>query len=502
MARGWMDNCLRNHTTCSKSFLTGWKPSRLLDVTEDKIKLVFQDSAEPHLPYVTLSHCWGTEKFLVLTPDLVPRFIEGVDISEFPLTFQETMITVRRLNVRYLWIDCYCIMQGSDTEALEDWRRDSLSMGDVYANSLLNIGALDSEGPANGLFRHRPSDPIYSKIEWSPSGQDKPQIFYLIRLDHRRDTVAESFHRSENSALMKRGWVVQECVMAPRMLSFGRQLLWQCDCLSAFEQIPCSESDSQGPNNRAAGGFSFWLLSDGANSQYMYGGFGSRWMVTLSIYTDTCLSYPQKDLFAALDGVGTELAKRSGSIFKNGILASVLHESLLFSSNGNVRNLLKDMPTWHWSSCYPGVNFGFAEYIAHRRRSYLPMAYSFMSDDCRQLPDGSSRNYWPNLIFVGRLLTRQLRNQTNFFDRREEGGSSSDEGKVYVPLFRSQCTFVSQERLRSSYYDSSSRTHCYGLILAQSKSGAYHRLGIWKVYLGSKLYTRIIKTRPQLIVLE
>lgn len=488
LARSWMDNCLQHHTTCPKPNPTGWEPSRLLDISQDKIKLVLKDPAEAHLPYVTLSHCWGTDKFLVLTPDLVPCFMEGVDISSFSLTFQETFITARRLNVRYVWIDCYCIMQGRDDAAQEDWRSESLNMGEIYANSLLNIGALESEGPASGLFRRRPFKTTYSELRWSPDGQERHQKLYLISRGERIERTLE-FQQASRSALMKRAWVVQECVMAPRMLSFGRQLFWQCGHLAVCEQFPCEPR----PWVRGTGivnYHTFWLLGgEGRPYQYPHdnGGYVSRWIHTLSIYTTARLSYPQKDLFAALNGVGTELAKRSGSMFRSGILASALQQSLLFHCGRQVKKRDMAMPTWHWSSCYPEMNLIIAQDVVNPNRC-RPMAYSFMSDDCRPLPDAFAQDYWPNLIFVGRFLTRQLYNQEDYFDAEGEDGGSPDEEKVYAPLFEQSW--------------GTGLMYCYGLILMRSMPGAYRRLGVWRAQADNGFHPDAFKTRPQLIVLE
>lgn len=461
-------------------------------MAKDTIRLVFKDSVEAHLPYVTLSHCWGTGEFFVLAPDLVPRFREGVDISEFPLTFQETIITVRRLGVRYLWIDCYCVMQGRDDEAQEDWRSESLHMGKIYANSLLNIGALESEGPANGLFRYRRYNPIYFKIQWLPDGRGGIQNLYVIP-PYLPATIFEQFDQVKYSALMKRGWVVQECVMAPRMLSFGQTLFWQCDHLAATEQLPYEPiSHHKEDDALVMMSHPFWLLNDPVTrSRVMIRSYESRWINTLSVYTKTRLSYPQKDLFAALNGVGIELAKRSGSIFRNGILASALQQSLLFESNCEVGELGQAMPTWHWSSRYPQVDFRYAYLIHLDRRWFSPMAYSFMSDDCRALPDGFSKSYWPNLILIGRLLTKPLNNQHDRFDGEKGDGFLSNEEKVYVPLFRDR-----QRR------DSSLGVIHFGLILVQSKSGAYRRLGQWSAFPDRESLQDALKVRPQLIVLE
>lgn len=161
--------------------------------------------------------------------------IQGVDINEFKHSFRETITTVRRLGVRYLWIDCYCILQGTNDEAVADWEYESLSMGRVYANSLLNIGALDSTELTHGLFGSRPLHTTNSRILWSPTRQDGRKVFHITRRDILVD-VTLALLKLRSSALMRRGRVIQECVLAPRMLSFGSgEVFWQCSQLAACE---------------------------------------------------------------------------------------------------------------------------------------------------------------------------------------------------------------------------------------------------------------------------
>jgi hypothetical protein len=65
------------------------------------------------------------------------QFIEGMDITELPKTFQDAIQLSRRLNNRFLWIDSLCIIQDSK----EDWLKESVVMGDIYKHALCNIAA-------------------------------------------------------------------------------------------------------------------------------------------------------------------------------------------------------------------------------------------------------------------------------------------------------------------------------------------------------------------------
>lgn len=67
--------------------------------------------------YVTLSHCWGGATFAKLTEDKIDEFKQGILIKDLPKTFEDAIRFARRLGnrpgqVRYIWIDSLCIIQG------------------------------------------------------------------------------------------------------------------------------------------------------------------------------------------------------------------------------------------------------------------------------------------------------------------------------------------------------------------------------------------------------
>lgn len=55
--------------------------------------------------YFTLSHVWGTEKFLTLTTQNMTLLKREIQLIELPKCFQEAVVAARRLGGQYLWID-------------------------------------------------------------------------------------------------------------------------------------------------------------------------------------------------------------------------------------------------------------------------------------------------------------------------------------------------------------------------------------------------------------
>src|SRR4051794_36440957 len=99
----WLKTCQSSHRQCSTTTQDpNWLPSRLVDVGEveqDSIRLV-ETTARDQLPgtrYLALSHCWGEQKFLVMTTDNREHFKKGILISTLSPNFQDSIYATRRL---------------------------------------------------------------------------------------------------------------------------------------------------------------------------------------------------------------------------------------------------------------------------------------------------------------------------------------------------------------------------------------------------------------------
>ncbi|KAF5003429.1 hypothetical protein FDECE_10026 [Fusarium decemcellulare] len=87
--------------------------------------------------YATLSYVWGNHL------DVAPN--ETIDMM--PKVIEDTALLVRKLGIRYLWVDRYCIPQ-NDTAAKHCQIQ---SMGDIYSQSMLTIISAAGSDPSQGL---------------------------------------------------------------------------------------------------------------------------------------------------------------------------------------------------------------------------------------------------------------------------------------------------------------------------------------------------------------
>ena len=167
----WIKTCDGEHQMCSHVLKEDLElPTRILDLNSmpnresmvkdkhwnelfatTKLKLV-ETSASECGRYVALSYCWGTTLAYKTTRDTKQAHLEGIDFRHLPLTLQDAVMFTRYLGLRYLWVDCLCIIQDDN----EDWQRQASRMGDIYLGSYLTIAAARAKDSSEGFLGTRP----------------------------------------------------------------------------------------------------------------------------------------------------------------------------------------------------------------------------------------------------------------------------------------------------------------------------------------------------------
>lgn len=125
IARMALSTCLRDHDLmCSPYPLESadFLPTRLLDLENFECpKLAITSQSEIlDRRYVPLSHEWGKpneaeKKAMITTSENLPSRMAGFDLWSLPRRFVEVVFVCHAMGVRYLWIDCLCIIQVSFT---------------------------------------------------------------------------------------------------------------------------------------------------------------------------------------------------------------------------------------------------------------------------------------------------------------------------------------------------------------------------------------------------
>jgi hypothetical protein len=139
-----MQTCVSNHPNCSQfqreSTNTSDRPSRILEIDGDRLKLRNHDITQEQYTYLTLSHMWGSDPAhqLVLKEANLTQYQGGIPFETLPAIYKEAVTMTRLLGYKYLWIDSLCIIQDSPS----DWESEASRMASTYGNALCNLACI------------------------------------------------------------------------------------------------------------------------------------------------------------------------------------------------------------------------------------------------------------------------------------------------------------------------------------------------------------------------
>ena len=350
--RKWISYCEKAHPGCTRKLKSAASklPGRLLDmriqIREGKaVRLVKTENLPSTTRYMTLSHRWSEHNPTQLLGRNEARFHAYISFAQLSKTFTDAMELTRALGIDYLWIDSLCIIQDSEKDKIEQ----IMLMGEIYANSVLNIAAVSASEGTEGLDHRRNPLAIFPYTAWKSAG-DEGIICY-------NDNAWQEFVGT--SVLNSRGWVIQERLLAPRTVSFAvDQVYWECRSLRASESFPFglplegSDPDWDGKNMKE-------LLEprkkDQIGAEVDVQQFMENWLLILRVYTSSNLTY-ESDRLKALSGVTDRLAMNFG-IGKNsdyiaGFWRFGLEYQLLWSPSSEDGALedSKSVPLFSWTA--------------------------------------------------------------------------------------------------------------------------------------------------------
>ena len=213
----WLAECDQYHE-CHRE--AKFCPTRLIFVGDsDPNKLTLVEQADP-VDYLALSHCWGgpttnERKKYCTTPENIQRRRNGFAYEDLPKTFQDAVQVTRKLGKWFLWIDSLCIIQGEKGQF--DWKKESKLMELVFSSAYCTIAATSATGWNEGFLERKSS--IQSVQVQDASGNG---IYVSNNVGNFHDDV-------DDGKLNKRGWVLQERVLSPRIIHFTeKHTYWEC----------------------------------------------------------------------------------------------------------------------------------------------------------------------------------------------------------------------------------------------------------------------------------
>lgn len=382
--RKWLSTCSLQHFRCSKNVNPTSYPSRLLEVGKSGIRLVPTRQEKVHGPYVALSYCWGPppHDFLRLTSSNMDHLQAGIQDEQLPVAFQGAISFIRLLNIRYIWIDCLCIIQDGPGSK-EDWIQESSRMHQVYSECLLCLALDRAKSPQESILTgptpvfSAPFD-IKSKAACPRDGDNTAS----------RVAVPQWYYDEAHcyQPLCLRAWAFQERFLSARVVGFGAaEVSWACRELQfACESFPAGAGELR---NKGLGysAISHPIFSDLDESSHL-NELCRRWFLILPHYTSRSLTYPESDKLVALSAITKRMSQLMDDENLQGHFWKTIIRSLFWScsrislwpiqSEGSWRpttrrnhlprnendSNLHVPPTWSWASIDGVVRF---EEITH-----------------------------------------------------------------------------------------------------------------------------------------
>ena len=356
--------------------------------------------------YVALSHCWGP--LLDSSAGMYARTLKNnlnemqraIPSNLLPQNFQDAIFTVRKLQLRYLWIDALCIIQDDPA----DWAREAAKMNEIYGSAYLTIAATSAVSSTEGFLGR--SQEVECSIPLH--GDTRTEPAFCLTLTEMLDggdqgSWADSI---ETARWNTRGWTFQERLLSKRVLHFTtRKIFWECRTTDASEE----NEPPRNPSYRTP-----WLregcyCESGSLAKRDVGASKAcfdNWYsivsmyavepplrgreLTVSRYSSRELSY-ETDVLPALSGLAhffkdvhgveeiTSTNDYLAGIWRNDLPKGLLW--ILHDSSDASRHTQYIAPSWSWASVKGKVHFPFGDLGAEKSPKLLDVSIEPKTND-------------------------------------------------------------------------------------------------------------------------
>lgn len=349
LIKGWLKDCGENHSQCNMEPST--LPTRIIDVGPlDGSQEPFLYSSKPgevgNYVYLSAKRGGASDDSYLVSSNL-EAYLKAIPLLSLPKTFEDAILITRRLGIRYLWIDAYCILQDRG-----GWVAEAAKIGQYLRNSTFTLIAASATGANHGIYEERE---FYKPLIQLPCHEISPQSTstppWTGTLCLRRPT--RSALEAMSSSVLQRGWMVQELVLPERNVIFGNeQIYWNCQTLSRAEDT----IHHQNPLLRLTG------TANGttpvAGEEYSRE-IMERWYHLAEIYSGTVHARP-KDRLPGLSHMVKHMLAQINTPYFAGLWRSSFHRGLLWRTKTIVaakRFEVYIAPSWSWASFNGPVSY-------------------------------------------------------------------------------------------------------------------------------------------------
>jgi hypothetical protein len=219
-------------------------------------------------------------------------------------------------------------------------------MADIYQYAACNLAAIARDATQCGLAIKHPTRQANVQVSVDMNIKE-------VRLNGVYDLVDSNTWqmRVENAPLNKRGWVLQEQFLSPRILCFtNNQIFWQCNMLRACETWPLGFGQTAGSEPRLRFYHSF--DQSGIRRRLSRTVLKRMWSDLVYTYTRSNLTYPS-DKLPALAGLIARFEMELDDTCVSGLWKeSLLRDLLWYRTGKDERSHLRHnerAPSWSWA---------------------------------------------------------------------------------------------------------------------------------------------------------
>ncbi|KAI1100860.1 heterokaryon incompatibility protein-domain-containing protein, partial [Jackrogersella minutella] len=297
--------------------------------------------------YVALSYVWSEaalpsgetpEISFKLEPsnthELARPYSLKEKIKELPVIVADAIQLCVDINIRYLWVDRFCIIQ-SDSGSSQIDQINAMDM--IYQKAELTIVALGASGLPGVSTRprqispHEVSSVDRDKTTWDIEagsnnlGINQPQLNAVV----------------DASKWKTRGWTYQELVLSRRHIFFGRKHVY-------FNCAYGTYHEDEHQIREAKKHFSYGLKFREEREELEFHHYASP----LEDYLSRTLGDPKMDILRAFKGVENFLVAKYQTSFLYGLMTHFLYRSLLWCDSGveGTRDTVEHIPSWSWAA--------------------------------------------------------------------------------------------------------------------------------------------------------
>ncbi|KAL3431738.1 heterokaryon incompatibility protein-domain-containing protein [Aspergillus tetrazonus] len=367
VVKGWISDCNQKHPNClqdpkSRSVL----PRRLIEIGENGFLKLREASLGEQGQYVALSYCWGGSQKFQTTKATIAERRNGFSIADLPKTIRDAIQVTQSIGLRYIWVDSLCIVQ----DDLPDKAQDIARMANVYKESYLTISASrasdaeegflsDNADKSTGLWKGLiPVDywvrsPTASTTQKALSHPGEKGTLWLL---DESDGVRELCQTSTSL----RGWCLQEHILSPRLLSYGRWPTWRCrettDADGGFYTSETRMRDITGTLEHRLLDILFHFRRTRCSPQgvdmFTMTQLYQCWYAVVHDFSKRMISV-SSDRFPAIGAIASEISELTGSGYMAGLWEQNMLHDLMWSTKATewaCRPPEWRAPSWSWAS--------------------------------------------------------------------------------------------------------------------------------------------------------